>query len=71
MKFMLLIYTDPALMAELDPERTDELLRECFDHVDALRRQGIVLESQMLAPAATATFTARSPEFRVRSSRTV
>jgi hypothetical protein len=53
-KFMLLIYTDPALMAELAPERADDRLRECFDHVDALRRQGVVLESQMLAPAATA-----------------
>lgn len=51
---MLLIYTDPALMAELPPGRTDDLLRECFDHVDALRRQGVVLESQMLGAAATA-----------------
>ena len=54
MKFMLLIYNDPALMAELGPERTNDLLRECFDHVDALRRQGVVLESQMLGPVATA-----------------
>jgi hypothetical protein len=61
---MLLIYTDPALMAELPPGQTDELLRECFDHVDALRRQGVVLESQMLGEAKAAK------SLRTRQGRT-
>jgi hypothetical protein len=61
---MLLIYTDPALMAELPPGQTDDLLRECFDHVDALRRQGVVLESQMLGEAKAAK------SLRTRQGRT-
>jgi len=34
MKFMLLVYTDEALMDALPEGELDGMLRTCFDHVD-------------------------------------
>ena len=52
MKFMIIIYTDPALMDALPEGRVDEMLRDCFAHTDVLQREGVLLESRMLGPAA-------------------
>ena len=54
MKFMISIYTDPALMDALPEGRVDEMLRDCFAHTDVLQREGVLLESRMLGPAAAA-----------------
>lgn len=54
MKFMIIIYTDPALMDALPEGRVDEMLRDCFAHTDVLQREGVLLESRMLGPAAAA-----------------
>jgi hypothetical protein len=63
MKFMVLIYTDAALLDALPPGRFDEMMRHCLDHADELREDGQLLDSQMLqAPP-----TARS--IRVRNGR--
>lgn len=51
---MILIYTDPTLMDALPEGRADAMLRDCFTHTDELLREGVLIESQMLAPAATA-----------------
>ena len=48
MKFMLLVYTDPALVDALPEGQMDGMLRTCFDHVDELEQDGCLIESQML-----------------------
>jgi hypothetical protein len=48
MKFMLLVYTDTAVVDALPEGEMEGMLRTCFDHVDELERDGCLLESQML-----------------------
>ncbi len=54
MKFMLLIYIDGELADALPEGSLDGMLRDCFDHVDDLARDGKVLESHMLMRASQA-----------------
>ncbi|KAB8315359.1 YciI family protein [Tolypothrix campylonemoides VB511288] len=54
MKYLMLVYTDPALMETLPPEEYDRLMRGCLEKADALRADGKLLASQQLEPAATA-----------------
>ena len=54
MKFMLLVYTDSALLDALPDGEMDDMLRTCFDHADQLQRDGQLIESQMLEAAHTA-----------------
>ena len=54
MKFMLLIYNDPAMLDALPAEEFDETMRGCLAHADELRREGRLLDSQMLEDPATA-----------------
>jgi hypothetical protein len=63
MKYVLLIYNDPALLGALPPEKFDSELRNCFDHADELRERGTLHESQMLEQAASAK------TLRVRNGR--
>jgi hypothetical protein len=62
-KFMLLIYNDPALLDALPARQFDATMRECLTHADELRQDGCLLESQMLE----GTRTARS--VRIRNGR--
>ncbi len=48
MQFLLLIHTDPALVAALPPGEFDRLMHGCFEHADALQRAGVLLGSQQL-----------------------
>jgi len=48
MKFMLLVYTDTALVDALPEGEMEGMLRTCFDHVDELERDGCLIESRML-----------------------
>ena len=54
MKFMLLIYNDHSLLDEIPAERADSMMRDCLSHADDLRREGSLLDSQMLEDAHTA-----------------
>src|SRR6476659_9426838 len=63
MKFLLLIYNEPALLDALPSAEFDTRMRGCIQHADDLRGKGSLLDSQMLAP----TSTARS--VRVRNGR--
>ena len=63
MKFMLLVYTDTAMLDALPDGELDHMLRTCFDHTDELERDGRLIESQML----DAAHTARS--VRIRNGR--
>ena len=54
MKFILLIYNDNEMLADLPPAEFDSEMRGCLTKADALRKEGHLLESQMLKPASSA-----------------
>jgi hypothetical protein len=54
MKFMVLIYTDSALLDALPAAQFDATMRGCLEHADELREKGRLLDSQMLEGASTA-----------------
>jgi hypothetical protein len=54
MKFVVMIYNDEALLGALSPSEFNETMRGCLDHADELRNEGRLLDTQILAPAASA-----------------
>ena len=66
MRFLLLIHTDPELMAALPPEEFDRLMHGCITHADALEAEGRLIGSQQLEDASTArTLRVRDGALRV------
>lgn len=63
MQFVALIYLDPTLMEAVPQEDADTMMRGCIAHADELRREGRLLQSQMLAEPRTAR------SMRVRDGR--
>jgi hypothetical protein len=53
-KFLMMIYTDDSLLEALPDGQFDATMRDCLAHADELRRQGRLLDTQMLAGADTA-----------------
>ena len=53
-QFVLLIYTDRALMDALPDGHADAMMRDCLAHADEMRRDGRLLDTQMLADASAA-----------------
>lgn len=64
MKFMVLIYNDPELLAALPQREFDQTMRGCIEHAEELQGQGYLIESQQLEPPATAK------SIRVRKGKT-
>jgi hypothetical protein len=54
MKFMLLIYNDSTMLDALPQAQFDATMRRCLEHADELRKDGHLLDSQMLESASTA-----------------
>ncbi len=54
MKFMLLVYNDDTLVDTLPHGHADAMMRDCLSHADELRREGRLIESQMLESASSA-----------------
>jgi hypothetical protein len=54
MKFVVLIYSDESLLEELSPREFSETMRGCVEHADDLRKQGRLLDSQILGPVTAA-----------------
>lgn len=54
MKFMLLIYNDSTMLDALPSAQFDATMRRCLEHADELRKDGHLLDSQMLEGASTA-----------------
>jgi len=54
MKFMLLVYNDPALLDAMPATQFDAEMRDCINHADDLQSEGRLLESQQLEPVKTA-----------------
>ncbi len=66
MQYLLLVYTDPELMAALPPSEYDRLMHGCITHADELRAGGCLLGSQQLeAPATARTVRVREGAARV------
>jgi hypothetical protein len=63
MKFMLLIYNDPALLKQMPPAEFDSQMHDCIEHADELRSDGYLLDSQQLEEPATAK------SLRIRNGR--
>ncbi len=63
MKFMLLVYNDRSLLDALPADEADGMMRDCLAHADELRRDGYLIESQMLAG------TERAKSVRIRNGR--
>jgi len=54
MKFILLVYVDPALLEALPAGDFDAKMRACLSHADELKHEGHLIESQMLEDATAA-----------------
>lgn len=66
MQYLLLVYTDPELMAELPPAEFDRLMHGCIVHADELRASGCLHDAQQLeAPATARTVRVRDGAARV------
>jgi hypothetical protein len=48
MQFLLLVYTDPALMDRLPAAEFDAHMRDCLAHADALQAEGRLIAYQQL-----------------------
>ena len=63
MKFIVLIYNDPALNDALPAGRFDSMMRDCISHADEMKAHGSLLQSQMLEGPETAR------SLRIRSGK--
>jgi hypothetical protein len=54
MQFLLLIYTDPAMLEAMPAGQYDTMMRQCIGHADDMRADGELIQSQQLEPATTA-----------------
>jgi hypothetical protein len=54
MQFLLLVYTDEALLGALPAQQFDAEMKECLQHADALQARGTLLDFAQLEPAASA-----------------
>ena len=66
MKFLLMIYTDDALLDALPEGAFDRMMHGCITHADELKAQGTLIESQQLEHGSTArTVRVRDGKTRV------
>mgnify|MGYP001131122969 FL=1 len=63
MKYLVMIYSDDALLGALPEGEFDTMMHGCFVHADELQRDGCLLGSQQLEGPATAK------TIRVRNQR--
>lgn len=54
MQYLLLVYTDTAMLEALPEGRFDSMMRECLGHADELAGEGALLGFQQLEAPATA-----------------
>ena len=64
MQYLLLVYTDAELMAQLPPEQFETEMRGCLLHSDELSAQGKLVAYKQLEPPSTAR------SVRLRGTRT-
>jgi hypothetical protein len=54
MQYLLLVYTDPALLDGLPPAGFDAEMKQCLQHADQMCAEGRLLDFQQLEAPATA-----------------
>jgi hypothetical protein len=54
MKFLVIIYNDPALLDAMPKQEFDKTMRGCIEHADELKNEGRLVESQQLESPNTA-----------------
>ena len=54
MQYLLLVYTDEALLGELPAQEYDKHMRHCLEHADELQQRGTLLGFQQLEAPASA-----------------
>ena len=63
MKYIVLIYNDPDLLAKTPRSEFNATMRGCIEHAEEMRREGRVLQSEMLED------TSKARSFRIRNGR--
>ena len=63
MKFIVLIYNDPSLLAQVPPTSFNKTMRGCIEHAEEMQRDGRVLHSEQLEDVRTAR------TFRIRNGK--
>ena len=54
MKFLVIIYNDPAMLDAMPQQEFDKTMRGCIEHADDLHNEGRLIESQQLESPKTA-----------------
>jgi len=54
MKFLLMVYTDPALLEALPESEFNSMMRGCLHHADEMKAEGRLLDFQQLDLPSTA-----------------
>ena len=54
MKYLLLVYTDDALLDALPAGQADAMMRDCLTHADEMRHHGRLLQSEQLEDTSRA-----------------
>ena len=54
MKYLVIIYSDPAMLDAMPQQEFDKTMRGCIEHADELKTEGRLIESQQLESPATA-----------------
>lgn len=66
MKFLVIIYNDPALLDAMPQQEFDKTMRGCIEHADELKNEGRLIESQQLeAPKTAKTLRRRNNRLTV------
>ena len=66
MKYLVIIYTDPAMLDAMPQQEFDRTMRGCIEHADDLKTEGRLLESQQLeAPKTARTLRRRNNKLTI------
>ena len=66
MKYLVIIYTDPAMLDAMPQQEFDKTMRGCIEHADELKSEGRLIESQQLeAPTTAKTLRRRNNKLTI------
>ena len=66
MRYLVIIYTDPAMLDAMPQQEFDRTMRGCIEHADDLKTEGRLIESQQLeAPGTARTLRRRNNKLTI------